>query len=399
MQLIIHHENYVLSGDTVYLKKIISNINDSDCILIYFGNKSVIEYIKKNIFNENIKLYLFNPYTYTSLTHYFYSYPIYLKILIKIFLKILNPLLNFLLAYRVKILLKNINEKSYGKLLVNSGGILGTETSRALLKICRINKTYILHNHVTENLMNNRKSLVNITSNIDSWIVGSQQIYNQLVTGLKINEGIVELIYYGQDPSTPIKQISKNAIRKKLGIDTESFVVLHPSVFAKYKGHFFTVNAFNDFLKINKNSNLILAGDGGDNYANIRNMINKLNLNNSTIFTGYYEPLEELIICADALCIPSQGNATNSFVILLALACGTPIITTENNDYGELLKHNINTVLVPRGSYNEITIAFKSLLSNSEMRNRIIATGKKTYLKYFTEESMILKTINNIYKK
>jgi glycosyltransferase involved in cell wall biosynthesis len=397
MNLIIHHENYVLSGDTVYLNKIISNINDSDCILIYFGNKSVIEYIKNNIFNKNIKLHLFNPYTYTSLTHYIYSYPIYLKLLIKVFLKILNPLLNALLTYRVKILLKNINEKSYGKLIVNSGGILGTETSRALLRICSINKTYILHNHVTDNLINNPNNLVNIISNIDSWIVGSSQIYKQLTSNLMINEGIVELIYYGQNPSTPIKSISKNLIRKKLGIDLEAFVVLHPSVFAKYKGHSFTVNAFYDYLKINKNANLILAGDGGDNYHNIKIMINKLNLDTSTIFTGYYEPLEELIICADVLCIPSQGNATNSFVILLALACGTAIITTENNDYGDLLQDNINTVLVPRGSHYEIKNAFNSLHSNSEMRSKITSNGKKTYLEYFTEESMIIKTINNIY--
>jgi glycosyltransferase involved in cell wall biosynthesis len=80
-------------------------------------------------------------------------------------------------------------------------------------------------------------------------------------------------------------------------------------------------------------------------------------------------------------------------VILLALACGVPVLTTRREDWEGFLFDEYNALLVTTGEYKAITEKMLKIHKNAWLRNKIVENGLRTYDKYFSEEKMANDTI------
>ncbi len=96
----------------------------------------------------------------------------------------------------------------------------------------------------------------------------------------------------------------RKAKRKELKISDDTLVIGHIGRFVAQKNHTFLIDIFNELHKQNKNSLLLLAGQG-PLIDEIKNKVNDLNLTESVKFLGQRNDANELYQAFDVFLLPS----------------------------------------------------------------------------------------------
>ena len=92
--------------------------------------------------------------------------------------------------------------------------------------------------------------------------------------------------------------------RKELGIKEDTIVIGHIGRFVAQKNHIFLIDIFNQFHKKEKNSILLLAGQG-PLQEEIKNKVRELGLDDSVRFLGQRNDANELYQAFDVFLLPS----------------------------------------------------------------------------------------------
>lgn len=96
----------------------------------------------------------------------------------------------------------------------------------------------------------------------------------------------------------------RKAKRKELNIKNKDLVIGHIGRFVKQKNHDFLIDIFNEIHKQNKNTILLLAGDGPLK-EEIQNKVKELGLEKNVQFLGQRNDANELYQAMDAFVLPS----------------------------------------------------------------------------------------------
>lgn len=130
----------------------------------------------------------------------------------------------------------------------------------------------------------------------------------------------------------------------------------------------------NAFARAASGMNLVLVGDGPYR-AELAGQAGRLGLSDRVVFAGYDKNPYKYMSRASLLVLPSK---TESFglVLLEAMACGCPVITTDcMPDPTEVVETGINGFVVPRGDVEAMTAAISRLLADRELCDRFIKNG------------------------
>lgn len=95
----------------------------------------------------------------------------------------------------------------------------------------------------------------------------------------------------------------RNEVRKELGIADE-FTVGHIGRFGKEKNHEFLIEVFRRIKNINKNSKMLLVGNGKE-FENIKAKVISLGMEKDVIFTGVRPDVNRLLQAMDVFVFPS----------------------------------------------------------------------------------------------
>lgn len=118
----------------------------------------------------------------------------------------------------------------------------------------------------------------------------------------------------------------RNKVRKSLCIDKNTFVIGHVGRFAKQKNHSFLIDIFNDVVKKNYNSKLILVGIG-ELQDKIKNKVKILKLESKVLFLNNRNDVNEIMQAMDVFVLPSLYEGLG-IVLVEAQSSGLPVITT-----------------------------------------------------------------------
>ncbi len=105
----------------------------------------------------------------------------------------------------------------------------------------------------------------------------------------------------------------RNEVRKKIGVEGK-FVVGHVGSFTYPKNHIFLLDIFYEIQKENKNSILLLVGDG-ELRKDIENKINKLGIEDKVILTGVISNVNDYMQSMDFFLFPSLWEGVPVTVI------------------------------------------------------------------------------------
>ncbi len=214
----------------------------------------------------------------------------------------------------------------------------------------------------------------------------------------------LKLIKYGAHPSklVPIYNGVELKIFSGDNDDTQlSFLPINlsqPSLLIGYfaeliprKGHKYLIKAFPKVLREFPNAILILTGKGPE-INNLKQLANALDIKNSIIFTGRikYRNLYRLLKRIDIFVFPSLSEIC-PLAILEAMAAGKPIVATNVGGIPEIVKHNVNGILVPPKDPEKLADAIKELARNPEKARMM---GEKS--RELAEEKFSLDKIASI---
>ena len=229
----------------------------------------------------------------------------------------------------------------------------------------------------------------------DKIIAISNRTKKDLINYFNIPAKEIEVIYLAADEK--FKLLNKeeiNGIRQKYNLNFP--FILYVGTLEARKNIPTLIKAFYKLKKKNIEHKLVIAGKKGWKYKNIFEIMEKLNLQNDVIFTGYVpdEDLPALYNVADLFVYPSLYEGFG-LPPLEAMACGTPVITSNTSSLPEVVGDA--GIMVDPYDVDGLADAMYEVLTDEGLRANMIKKGLER-TEMFSWEKCARETLE-VYKK
>lgn len=164
----------------------------------------------------------------------------------------------------------------------------------------------------------------------------------------------------------------------------DKFIFLFAGYISKRKGVEYLIRAFNKLIQESKNLELYLIGPGA---LDTLTFFKKIATTSNIKFLGRISPdkITEYYNQSDAFILPTLGGDSFSVAITEAMACGKPIITTNEGGIMNFFEPGKMGYLVESADIESLYQAMKKMSSNPDLakkmgdRNREYATNNLTW--------------------
>lgn len=192
----------------------------------------------------------------------------------------------------------------------------------------------------------------------------------------------------------PDAGINAPAMREKLGIPPEAFVVGTAGRLTPIKGQKYLLEAAAIISPQIPDIFFVFLGDG-ELAPELGKMVSSLGIKN-VMFLGWRQDVPEVMSTFDIFVLPSLNEGMGK-VLVEAMALGKPIVASDVGGIPDLVIHNHNGLLVPpadvEGLANSINVLLHDPIKRKEMGDR----GKVVAADY-SAEAMIQK-IDRLYEE
>lgn len=212
---------------------------------------------------------------------------------------------------------------------------------------------------------------------------------DELIT-LGVKKSKIEVIINGAHKINKTTKKEQEALRKRLGIHENDFVVGISARLEEYKGHIYFLKAALYAMKNGDKIKFLILGDGSmrsrlENFAKNMGLIES----NTVIFLGFKEDITKYINLFDVNVNCSIGTETSSLSISEALSIGKPAIVSDYGGNPNMIKHGITGFVIkkqdPSALYNSI-IKLKS--NENHIYDIFSSNAEKDYNERFSDKKM-----------
>lgn len=209
-------------------------------------------------------------------------------------------------------------------------------------------------------------------------VANSEMVKRNILENYKVKAEKIITIFNGVDLDkfNPEKRVKYyEAQRNDYGIPNDYMVIIFLGSGFKRKGLRYIIDA----LYILRNEKIILFIGGKGNFKKYNRYTRELEIEEKVKFTGFVENPELLYNMGDVLVLPTIYDPFSN-VCLEAMACGLPIITTDDNGISELIdEKNCGYIIKSKDKYS-IADSIKKLMdrerrNNYGLNSRKIAEG------------------------
>lgn len=237
----------------------------------------------------------------------------------------------------------------------------------------------------------------NVVKYSNKIIVDANSTKADLIRLFKVSEDKISVIYGGVSRKFyPGDELSVKEIKLRLNLP-DNFI-LHVGNLEPRKNFKGIIDAFYSILqqKKFKGLKLVLTGQKGWLYKGILKNIEKKGIMDSITFTGYVdsEDLPALYSAARLFIFPSYYEGFG-LPVLEAMACGTPVITSNVSSLPEVAGDS--AILVDPTNTDEIADSIERLLEDEDLRQIFIKKGLERAKHFFWEKTA--KELLNVYEE
>ena len=240
-----------------------------------------------------------------------------------------------------------------------------------------------------------------INKNANRFINASLRAKQQLVE--KRNFDSEKIIQVNNCVPLPRIRINRNQILNDLKIPTDSFLIVQVAFLSERKGQKYLIEALNYLFKnkliTNEKVYCLFIGDGEDEKY-LKNQISNLGLNNIIFMLGYKNNSEDYIAACDLFILPSIKDEDMPLVLLSALGFGKPIIASDFAGISQVIKNNVNGVLIESNISNlknNLATEILRLYIDKNLRIKLSENAKATYKNY--NPTSYGEKLKNIYEQ
>ena len=149
----------------------------------------------------------------------------------------------------------------------------------------------------------------------------------------------LKFIHNGSKKIITHKKNSKQSLKDELNINKNYYVFTVLGTLDERKGHKFLLEVYKKLLKTNKQSHLLICGDGSkEEKSSLFDIINTLDINDDNLsFLGYINDVEKIFSITDTLLIGSQFGESFGFPAIEAMQRKIPFISTNFGGLDEVI--------------------------------------------------------------
>jgi glycosyltransferase involved in cell wall biosynthesis len=170
-------------------------------------------------------------------------------------------------------------------------------------------------------------------------------------------------------------------------IGPEDKVLLHASNFRKVKRVTELIEIMRMVMDELPNVRLLIAGDGPTRIE-VERKIEQLDLCSGVHLLGIRSNMQELMCSADVFLLNSLLEGM-PLVLLEAMACRLPVITTPAGGVPELVRPGIDGIVTKGFDSAEFAEAVKRILTDDKLRARLALAGRKRVEESFTADAIV----------
>ena len=204
-----------------------------------------------------------------------------------------------------------------------------------------------------------------------------------------LNKQKLQVVYSGIDTER-FHHTNQAILRKTYAIPKSIKIIGNVAAIAAHKDYFTFVDTAEILLKSNTLLKFLIIGGDGVEEVLIKAYIDKKQLNDYFIFTGFRTDIPKILPELDVFLFTSKEEGLGTSVID-ALAGGVPVVATKAGGVPEIIQDEINGFLAPIKDAAKLAERVNYVLSNAEIRQAIIKKGKET-AEQFSKNKMAEKT-------
>ncbi len=228
----------------------------------------------------------------------------------------------------------------------------------------------------------------------DAIICESQHFADQLIAK-GVSSKLVTVLPNGIDLDQ-FKPLDKIPLRTQLGLPLDRPIILTIGNLSERKGHKYLLKALPNILETYGPVQVVIVGEGEFRFST-ELTIAELKLDNSVHLAGFQKnkTIAQWLNAADIFVLPSLLEGTPN-ILLEAMACELPVVTTSVGGIGSVIKDGENGLIISPKSDAELAEAVISLLRDPALRKRLATNARKTLLGQYgswVEQSIKLKNL------
>lgn len=178
----------------------------------------------------------------------------------------------------------------------------------------------------------------------------------------------------------------KGDLRKELGIPQQIPLVGTVGILRHRKGHHILLEAIPKVLEQFPEARFVFAGNGPLE-ERIRNKIDELGLAGRVLMLGLRNDVPDVLAAIDLFVLPTLQEALGTS-FLEAMAMEKPVIGSNVDGVGEVIRDGVNGYLVAPGDAGLLAERIISLLADPALAARMGTAGKEMVRNGFTVERM-----------
>jgi glycosyltransferase involved in cell wall biosynthesis len=183
-------------------------------------------------------------------------------------------------------------------------------------------------------------------------------------------------------------------IMGRLGLSSDSLVVLTASRLIRGKGIHILIKAMSTVLKVMPNSVLLVAGIGPGEES-LKMLAKDLEIDSKVIFLGYV-PNKELVeyynLC-DVFVYPTLLYESFGISVAESMACGKTVIAAKSGGIATSIDHGLNGYLYKPHLQEQLEKLMIKILKDPQLRQRIGYASREKAVKYLSSDRMIKDAI------
>ncbi|MFM0053492.1 glycosyltransferase family 4 protein [Caballeronia grimmiae] len=226
-----------------------------------------------------------------------------------------------------------------------------------------------------------------------NWIPHRVIAVSQYVRRYLISAGVpadrVETIY---DGIVKPANIAQSTLRAELGLGSDAVICCMVAIMRDKKGHEDLVSAAQPLMAGRPNLHIVMAGNG-ELFDKIKGVVDGLGLGRRIHLLGFRTDVPNVLRGCDLFVLPTHQEALGQSYIE-AMAAGLPVIGTDVDGVPELIKHDVNGLLVPPKNPDALRAAIVQLIDNPELRIRLGEAGRRITEAKFGIDDMADETID-----
>jgi glycosyltransferase involved in cell wall biosynthesis len=198
---------------------------------------------------------------------------------------------------------------------------------------------------------------------------------------IQIIENGIEVDRYGPSGA------DKHALKTQLGLNPSRRYIIHVARHHPVKDQPTLLRGFALAEADLPDVDLLMVGDGPLR-GELEDLARQLRIEARVQFLGIRSDIPDLMRAADAFALTSVSEAA-SLTLLEALASGLPTVATDVGGNGEIVRHEREGLLFPRGDAAGCAAAFRRLFQEPALAKSLGAAGRQRVLEGYRLEQTV----------